>query len=160
MNFAQAVSSVFKQYFVFSGRACRSEYWWFALFNTIVGIVLSIIFPVLYWIYALATIIPSTAVLVRRLHDTGKGAWWLLIGIVPLIGAVVLLVFAVTKGDDGDNNYGSDPLLSTEGVSPTGMVIEHAGQSESSPGEARHCTNWGSGLVAGANFCRSCGTAI
>ena len=83
MNPAQSISSVFGQYLGFSGRACRSEYWWFFLFQFIVEIILLIAFPILYVIFFLVTILPYLAVAVRRLHDTGRSGWWMLIGLVP-----------------------------------------------------------------------------
>lgn len=159
MNFAQAISSVFKQYIVFSGRACRSEYWWFILFAVIVVVILPFISRFLWGIFILALIVPSLSVFVRRLHDTGKSAWWLLLQFVPF-GGFVLLVFAVTRGDVGDNRFGPDPLLSPEDISATGMVIGDVGEGQGPPGEARHCANCGSSLASAANFCRSCGTAV
>ena len=108
-----------KKYADFSGRARRKEYWFFVLFNIIVSIVLSVIdvtlglgaggFGVLSGLYSLAVIIPSIAVSVRRLHDINKTGWWILIGFVPLIGIIVLLVFALMGGTQGDNEYGPDP---------------------------------------------------
>ena len=62
-------------------------------------------------VYALAVLIPGLAVAVRRLHDTGKSGWWLLIGLVPLIGAIVLIVFMATEGEPGNNAYGPNPKL-------------------------------------------------
>lgn len=111
---------VLKNYAVFSGRARRAEYWWFFLFNLLASIVLSIIdnvtglisaggFGILGTIYALAVLIPGLAVLVRRLHDTNRSGWWVLIAFVPLIGAIVLLVFAVLDSQPETNQYGPNP---------------------------------------------------
>ena len=155
MSFTQSLSSVFRQYFVFSGRARRSEYWWFALFQLIVALVLAIILPVLYVIYIVATLLPSLAVLVRRLHDTGRPAWWLLLAIIPF-GSLVLLIFTVLDGERGENKYGPDPLLR----SPTDAFFEGIVRAQSSQGGARFCISCGSALESGANFCRSCGTAV
>ena len=109
-------TAVLKNYVGFSGRARRQEYWMFTLFNSIIVVVLDIIglavkFPELGLIYGLAVLLPSLAVAFRRLHDTGKTAWWLLIGIIPLVGAIVLLVFVCLEGTRGDNQYGPDPKL-------------------------------------------------
>src|SRR5690554_2411323 len=99
--------TVLKKYAVFSGRARRSEYWFFVLFNMIVAFILGFIdgffgladaevgVGLLGMIYGLAVIIPSLAVGVRRLHDTNRSGWWLLISLVPFIGAIVLIVFFV-----------------------------------------------------------------
>lgn len=98
---------VLKQYAVFNGRARRKEYWMFALFNIIVLMVLGFVASVLGSnlltnIYLLGTMIPATAVAVRRMHDTDHSGWWLLLPIVNF-------VFGVTEGTRGDNRFGPDP---------------------------------------------------
>ncbi len=109
---------VLKKYTVFSGRARRKENWMFLLFNIIIFIALGVIETiggtnaVLAILYSLAILLPGLAVTVRRLHDTGKSAWWLLIGIVPLIG-IVILVFMVQDSQAGDNQYGPNPKGTT-----------------------------------------------
>ncbi|MCD6045952.1 MAG: hypothetical protein K0R48_1115 [Gammaproteobacteria bacterium] len=109
---------VLQNYAVFSGRARRKEYWYFILFNTIVTIFLSLIDFFLFsqsglgifcFIYGLAVLIPSFAVFVRRLHDTGRSAWWLLWILIPLIGGIVLLVVTVLDSEPGANRYGPNP---------------------------------------------------
>jgi len=117
-----------KKYAVFSGRSRRKEYWYFVLFNIIVSIVLGWIDALLgtrgsyagagllSGIYGLAVIIPSLAVTVRRLHDIDRSGWWILIGLVPLIGVIVLLVFALLDGTPGDNRYGPNPKGATARV--------------------------------------------
>jgi uncharacterized membrane protein YhaH (DUF805 family) len=112
---------VLKKYAVFSGRSRRAEYWYFVLFNLIVVIVLSLIdtllgtfnvvqgVGLLSGIYGLAVLIPSLAVTVRRLHDIDRTGWWIFINLIPLIGTIVLLVFAVTDGTPGSNRYGPNP---------------------------------------------------
>jgi uncharacterized membrane protein YhaH (DUF805 family) len=110
-----------KKYAVFSGRSRRKEYWFFVLFNVLASIVLAAIdgatgsfnpetgMGTLGTIYALAVLLPSLAVSVRRLHDTGRSGWWLLIGLVPVIGAIVLLVFMVQDSKPGENQFGANP---------------------------------------------------
>src|ERR671913_135219 len=117
-----------KKYAVFSGRSRRREYWYFVLFNIIVGIVLGWIDALLgtrgsyagagllSGIYSLAVLIPTLAVSVRRLHDIDRSGWWILIGLVPLIGVIVLLVFALLDGTPGDNRYGPNPKGATARV--------------------------------------------
>jgi uncharacterized membrane protein YhaH (DUF805 family) len=107
--------AVLKKYAVFSGRARRKEFWMFYLFYLIIVVVLSVIewmigIPgILTGIYSLALIIPSIAVTVRRLHDTGRSGWWWWILLVPVIGAIVLLVFMLLDSQPGDNEYGPNP---------------------------------------------------
>jgi uncharacterized membrane protein YhaH (DUF805 family) len=106
---------VLKNYVGFSGRARRKEYWMFFLVNLIVSIALSIIewvigLPtVLTGLYSLAIFLPSLAVTIRRLHDTNRSGWWVLISLVPFIGVIVLLVFTVLDSDPHENNYGPNP---------------------------------------------------
>jgi uncharacterized membrane protein YhaH (DUF805 family) len=123
MSFGEAVRSVFTNYAKFDGRAPRSEYWWFQLFNLLVVLgayVVIIAFAVAgrSWtliglaagalmIYALAAFIPSLAVTVRRLHDSDKSGWWLLIAFLPYIGAIVLFIFMLLPSTPGINRYGA-----------------------------------------------------
>ncbi len=112
---------VLKQYADFSGRARRKEYWMFALFNmiftigaiftdNILGLAMEEIgYGPIYGLYTVVMIIPSLAVAVRRLHDTGKSGWMILIAFIPLIGAIWLFVLMVTEGDSGANEYGPNP---------------------------------------------------
>lgn len=107
-----------KNYAVFSGRARRKEYWMFFLFYMIFSLILTFVDAlmgtfVLTGIYALVMIVPSLSVMVRRLHDTGRSGWWFFIGLVPVIGAIVLLVFLVQNSHD-ENDYGANPKLAEE----------------------------------------------
>ena len=97
MTFMDAVKTCFSKYANFEGTATRSEYWWFFLFNFIISCILQVIFGNLAMVYSLATLLPGIAVGVRRLHDTDRSGWWLLISLVPLLGAIVLLVFLVQE---------------------------------------------------------------
>ena len=106
------------------GRAARSEYWWFTLFSILVQIAAQIVAGIfasmgdgpallgmlIMLVVILGLIAPGISVLVRRLHDTDRSGWWFWIMLVPLVGAIVLLVFLVSKGTEGDNRYGADPL--------------------------------------------------
>ena len=116
---------VLRQYADFSGRARRMEYWMFVLFNVMIAFVLLIIdniigiafedigYGPLYLIYCLAIIIPSLAVAVRRLHDSGRSGWWLLISLIPFIGGIWLLVLLLMDSDPHDNAYGPNPRIVT-----------------------------------------------
>lgn len=129
MGFLEAVKSVFSQYATFSGRARRSEYWFFYLFNflavfifMILGAILGGIFGggsgaagglgvgyILYLLYALAAFIPSLAVTVRRLHDTNRSGLNILWVLLPLVGGIILLVFMLSDSYPGQNQYGPNP---------------------------------------------------
>ncbi len=114
-----------KKYAVFGGRSRRREYWFFALFSTVIALVLALIdgalgtfdsslgLGLLSGIYGVAILLPSIAVSVRRLHDIDRTGWWVLISLVPIIGAVVLLVFAVLDSTPGSNRYGPNPKTAT-----------------------------------------------
>lgn len=114
MNFSEAISSGFRNYANFSGRACRSEYWFWTLFAVLVSVAANIIdnvatFGLLSIISGLALLLPGLAVSIRRLHDLDRTGWWFLL-VFTVIGAIVLIIFACTKGTDGPNSYGPDPL--------------------------------------------------
>ena len=92
----------------------------FTLVNVIISVVLGILgriigmpVQILGWIYSLAVLIPGIAVGIRRLHDTDRTGWWLLVGLIPIIGWIVVLVFAVQDGTPGDNQYGANPKAVT-----------------------------------------------
>ena len=126
MSFATAVKSFWSNYTNFKGRARRSEYWFIQLFLIVTNVAVAVIdlalmngdvkrfianggggIVGLIWIFA--TIVPALAVLIRRLHYTNRSGWWALIGLVPLAGAIVLLVFTVEDSNKGVNKYGASP---------------------------------------------------
>jgi len=114
MGMGAAVRSVLTQYVTFSGRARRSEYWWFYLAYVIASFAAGIIDAVIRTsvfaiIVGLGLLLPTLAVGVRRLHDIGKSGWWLLIGLIPLVGGIVLLVFACRDSQPGTNQWGPSP---------------------------------------------------
>ena len=124
MSFAEAVKSFWSRYTNFKGRSRRSEYWYIQLFLIITNLAAAAIDLALMngdvdrfianggggivgLVWILVTILPAIAVLVRRLHDTGRSGWWALIGLVPLVGGVVLFVFSVSDSTTGENQYGA-----------------------------------------------------
>jgi len=114
---------VLKKYAVFEGRAGRKEYWFFILFNILISMALGYVdwltgninpetgLGILSGIYALGVMIPGMAVSVRRLHDTDRSGWWLLITFVPVIGAIVFLYFMVLDSNPETNEYGTSPKV-------------------------------------------------
>ena len=111
-----------KNYTNFTGRARRKEFWMFVAVNCAVSIILSIlggiisswIGSIISMIYGLAIVVPAIAVGVRRLHDIGKSGWLYLLGLIPFIGAVILIIWACKPGDTGENEYGPDPKETPE----------------------------------------------
>jgi uncharacterized membrane protein YhaH (DUF805 family) len=103
---------VLQNYANFQGRARRAEYWWFQLANVILFVALLVLgaaikgLIILYWVYVVATVVPSIAVSVRRLHDTDKSGWYLLIGFVPFVGWIIVLVMMLLDSTPGANRYG------------------------------------------------------
>jgi uncharacterized membrane protein YhaH (DUF805 family) len=110
-----------RKYATFEGRARRKEYWYFVLFYVLAIVALAIVdemigtfseeaeIGLLSGLFVLATFIPSLAVTVRRLHDTDRSGWWILINLIPIIGAIVLLVFTVLDSQPGENRFGANP---------------------------------------------------
>jgi len=109
MNFTDAIKICFRKYVDFSGRALRSEYWYFVLFVVIVLIGLNMIFRPLAVAFNLAIILPHLAVGARRLHDIDRSAWWLLLGLIPVVGWIVLIIFYCQPGSDQPNRFGELP---------------------------------------------------
>jgi uncharacterized membrane protein YhaH (DUF805 family) len=126
MNFQDAVRTCLqRKYADFGGRARRSEFWFFALFNILVQLVAGALDAVIFGsatifgaVAALAMLLPGIAVGARRLHDTGRSGWWLLIAFVPLIGGLLLIYFYILQGDAGPNRYGEDPRGGTPPFTP------------------------------------------
>ncbi|MEU0096837.1 DUF805 domain-containing protein [Kribbella sp. NPDC006257] len=120
----QWYTDVLKRYVDFSGRARRQEFWMFQLFNVVIVAVLYVIDivintnGVLAGLYVLGTLLPHLGVTWRRLHDTNHSGWWYLIGLVPCVGAIILIVFYATEGVVGDNQYGPDPKAAERGAPP------------------------------------------
>jgi len=119
LSFSEAVKSGFDHYAKFDGRASRPAYWWWFLFGILVGIVASILDAIIFnggealtIVFSLGLFLPNISVGIRRLHDTDRSGWWILIGLIPIVGFIVLLVFFVQKSDPGDNNYGP-PMAET-----------------------------------------------
>lgn len=121
-TFGQAVKSCFNQYCGFKGRASRAEFWWFTLFTAIVGFVLGFVDGLLFTstentffallgfsgLFRLGVFLPGLAVTARRLHDTDKSGWWMLL-YLTIIGVIVVFIFTLLRGNEGSNKYGEDP---------------------------------------------------
>ena len=126
---------VLKKYAVFDGRAHRTEFWLFFLFSFIISFFLGVIVGLVesLWfittLYALAVLIPGLAVSVRRLHDTNRSGWWILTGLVPILGWIALLIFYVEDSQPGANQYGPNPK-GVQATQPTQTVDERLRQLE------------------------------
>jgi uncharacterized membrane protein YhaH (DUF805 family) len=129
MTFGEAISDGFSKYATFSGRSSRSAYWWWILFYVLVLIGASILDAaaktvVIAGLVWLAFFLPNLAVLVRRLHDTDRSGWWVLIGLIPLIGAIVLIVFAcIDSGPPNKYGTGPDGRSDLTATSPLGQTV-------------------------------------
>ena len=113
MTFSESVSTCLKKYFVFEGRASRSEYWWFQLIvspSYLISTILENEIGYLFLGITLFTLIPAISAGVRRLHDTNRSGFFLLISFIPFIGGLVLLFFLIPEGTKGKNRFGTDPL--------------------------------------------------
>jgi uncharacterized membrane protein YhaH (DUF805 family) len=126
MTFSEAIRSGFDNYVNFEGRASRSEFWWWFLFAILVAIAANIIdaiigAPIFTLITGLGLLLPNLAMSVRRLHDTNRTGWWILIGLIPLIGFIVLLIFYLEQGNPGPNQYGPPPV-GTPAAMPAGAA--------------------------------------
>ncbi|WP_169973016.1 MULTISPECIES: DUF805 domain-containing protein [unclassified Campylobacter] len=116
MTFSQSIKNCFSNYATFHGRASRSEYWWFALFNVLVYILASAIdttinSSIFYTISVLVLFLPTISVSIRRLHDINKSGWFYLLFLIPIIGIIILIIWFVKRGTIGPNQFGDDPVL-------------------------------------------------
>ena len=124
VSFSEAISLGFKRYLDFNGRSSRAEVWWFVLFLWVATIILIIVDALtgtynvaagrglLSGLFGLATLIPSITLGARRLHDINRTGWWQLLWFLPVIGWIILIVWAIFRGDEGDNKYGTNPRQS------------------------------------------------
>ena len=113
MTFGESVSTCIKKYFVFEGRASRSEYWWFQLIVSPSYLISTVFENDIAYIFlgiTLFTLIPAISAGVRRLHDTNRSGFFLLISFIPFIGGLVLLFFLIPEGTKGKNRFGPNPL--------------------------------------------------
>lgn len=128
MSFTESIKSAFSNYAVFKGRASRPAFWYFYLFTAIVAFVLiglqaamassnfAPVIAIVIPIWSLAVLLPTIGLVIRRLHDTDRSGWWILVGFVPLVGFLILIVFLAMPGTPGDNKYGS-PQMGTPAAS-------------------------------------------
>ncbi len=119
--------TAFKRTFEIRGRSRRTEYWMYTLFISIIGVIFVIVDGVMGWeldedlgvtsaVFLLLTLITSVTVLIRRLHDTGRTGWWILLSFIPLVGSIVLFIFTVLDSTPGANKYGPNPKEYSDGL--------------------------------------------
>ena len=100
MTFGESISTCFSKYATFDGRASRSEYWWWFLFTLLASAAAGTVSQMLSGLFSIAVMLPSLAVGVRRLHDTDRSGWFLLLWFIPVIGWIVLIVWAIQEGKE------------------------------------------------------------
>jgi len=171
-----------QKYADFNGRARRKEFWYFVLCNLAISFALIILscIPILGWLFrvvsslmGLALFIPNLAIGIRRLHDTDRSGWWILLALIPLVGAIILIVWAAMEGTVGDNQYGPDPKADERGTgntgTGTGSRVEIAPPPASSTEQASpaddpekpvFCGECGAKNQRGTKFCGSCGAKL
>ncbi len=134
MNLVDATKTCFKKYATFTGRATRSEYWYFVLFIVLASFIIGFLQGMLFGapaegempntmlsnLFSLIVLLPNLAVAARRLHDVDKSGWWMLIGLT-IIGAIPLIYWYCSKGTAGANRFGPDPLLA-DGATPATTI--------------------------------------
>lgn len=121
VSFSQAVRMAFDSYCRFQGRSSRSEYWWWVLFVAILSFCIGIVEGILGFsmtavqttsgILSLVLLLPGLGLSVRRLHDIGKSGWWILLGLIPVVGAIVLIIWFAQNSQMQDNQYGPVPNM-------------------------------------------------
>ena len=130
MGFTEAIKSGFANYANFSGRARRSAYWYWTLFAVLASIAANIIdavlgsAPLFSAVVGLGLLLPGLAVSVRRLHDTNRSGWWILIALIPLIGFIVLIVFYVQDSEPTENRFGPPPKAVAGGMQPPPAAVQ------------------------------------
>ena len=117
VSFSEAIKSGFNKYCCFTGRASRSEYWWWVLFTFIVGVIVGIVFgdgtagTIISGLVSLALFLPGLGLGVRRLHDIGRSGWAILLALIPIVGAIILIIWFIKDSDPTPNAYGPVPNL-------------------------------------------------
>jgi len=117
MRFREAIKSAFSKYVIAEGRACRSEFWFFTLFNILVPAIIFVVVMTtrvtFIWrlipIYGIAILLPWISVLIRRLHDVGQSGWMYLLVLIPITGAIAILIWLCSDSQSGSNKYGPNP---------------------------------------------------
>lgn len=183
MSFTEAIKTCFKKYATFTGRARRSEYWFWALFTGIIGAIAAAVggkdSNTLSYIVSLAFFIPNFAVGVRRMHDVGKSGWYLLMSLIPLVGWIFVLVKCCTDSQPGTNMYGENPkgqgapaYAGQSFAAPEEPVYQQKAQeavftdyttepvSESTATTAGFCPYCDTPILVGQKFCTGCGHKI
>ena len=173
MSFTEAIQTCLQKYATFDGRARRSEYWYWTLASGLANGLIGALFSnegslnLFGILLSLALFIPSLSVLIRRMHDIGKSGWAILIALVPLVGAVLLLVWECTDSQPGDNAYGPNPKENPAAAyafvsEPVPPAAEDAAPNIRYPSDlsGTTCPACGAPLKAGQKFCEFCGTRL
>ena len=169
MNPVKSVKTCLRKFVVFSGRAQRSEFWWFFLFVLVITLLMNAAPTIVPLLYFIAMLIPLLAVMVRRLHDLNQSGWWALAWVAPILNWL-LLIWMAFPGTVGPNRFGPDPKQRVQDdwwLTPAGMErtpsVEGAASVDDTHSETSGrptCTQCGAELLPEARFCSLCGTAV
>ncbi|SJZ83529.1 Uncharacterized membrane protein YhaH, DUF805 family [Selenihalanaerobacter shriftii] len=155
---------VLNEYAEFNGRVKRKKYWMFTLISFVISIILRLISPVLLGIYGLVVLLPGLAVTIRRLHDTNRSGWWVLINIIPLIGPIIFLVFMVQDSTSGENKYDSKPKIQSQNnqVNTNNFKQNNLNSKEKLALENSkvECNECGEMVNTEVDFCSNCGNEL
>lgn len=165
----EAYKKFFINYTNFSGRSTRSDYWYAYLDNLLIvfgtAFICSIlgiieVFLVFYTIYSLATFIPSIALFIRRMHDINMSGWWYFIGLVPLIGLIILLIFLCTDSVNENNKYGKSVNNIDNNVQDKEIKIKASEKTLTKNINDSLCTSCGKRIDCNDSFCKHCGKKV
>ena len=155
---------VLKEYTEFNGRVRRKKFWMFNLVNFIIALLIAIFLPPLSMLYSLLILIPSLAVTVRRLHDTGRSGWWWLLSFIPFLGGIILLIFLIQDSETGVNKYGPNPKKEFYQSSYQQEIEQEEDSNqislESGADYQIECNECGKLIDPGVKFCPNCGNEI
>lgn len=164
VTFGKSISSCYSKYATFSGRARRSEYWFFSLYHFLLVLVASFFIQsgmgiVLICILFAVNFLPHLSVLVRRLHDTDHSGWWVWLPFVPIVGPIILIIWLCTRGTEGENRFGPILIAGDNASRPLSDKPESSAESPAmfDTSDNKYCVSCGQSAMQTFRICPSCG---